>query len=175
MAPGESSSSSGLSPSSAVQEEDISGPSAAQLAKYRALVDTNLRPLYEAEAVKAKAIQDQIDVYRDLAKNIRVVQQEMAAAGHSQLKTQVDVGSGCFVQAMVPDASRIMVHVNLGFHVEMTLDEALSFTTVKQQHLHDGSRRQQTKVEHIRRDLGTAVDAVARLEKLEAQHRLARG
>ncbi|KIY94789.1 hypothetical protein MNEG_13172 [Monoraphidium neglectum] len=44
--------------------------------------------------------------------------------GRRELKSLVDLGSGVFCQARVPDASRLFVAVGLGFHVECTLEEA---------------------------------------------------
>lgn len=68
-------------------------------------------------------------------------------ASHSQLKqtincmnespveeglcTQVDLGSNFYVQALVPDVSHIFINVGLGFHVELTLEEALTFIDKK--------------------------------------------
>jgi prefoldin subunit 5 len=69
-----------------------------------------------------------------------------------KMTTMVDVGSECFVQAKMfvwvtlssgcgltilrsEDTSRIFVHVGMGFHAEMTLDEALKFITSKEAEL----------------------------------------
>jgi prefoldin subunit 5 len=74
------------------------------------------------------------------------------------MTTMVDVGSECFVQAkmfvlpllsdhMYPspdligymfcreDTSKIFVNVGMGFHAEMTLDEALQFIATKEKEL----------------------------------------
>lgn len=47
------------------------------------------------------------------------------------LRTQVDLGSNFYVQSHVPDVSRIYVNVGLGFHLELTLQEALTFIDKK--------------------------------------------
>jgi prefoldin subunit 5 len=57
------------------------------------------------------------------------VPQERAAAtaaGTSPppLKARVELGPGVYVRARVPDTSRICLAVGLGFHLELTLEEA---------------------------------------------------
>ncbi|XP_071960663.1 protein UXT-like isoform X1 [Antedon mediterranea] len=49
----------------------------------------------------------------------------------SDLKTQVDLGCNFYVQAKVPDASKIFVNVGFGFFVEFTHQEALTFIEEK--------------------------------------------
>ncbi|RZF36838.1 hypothetical protein LSTR_LSTR004526 [Laodelphax striatellus] len=41
------------------------------------------------------------------------------------LKTQVDIGCNFYMQAHVPDVSRILIDVGCGYFVEFTLNEAL--------------------------------------------------
>ena len=50
------------------------------------------------------------------------------------LKTQVNLGSDFYVQAHVPDTSKIFVSVGLGFHAELTLDEAVALCTQREAH-----------------------------------------
>ncbi len=45
--------------------------------------------------------------------------------GQKELKTLVEIGSGVYCQARVPDTSRIFMSVGLGFQVECTLEEAV--------------------------------------------------
>lgn len=45
------------------------------------------------------------------------------------LDTYVNLGNDVFVEAHVPDTSRVFVAVGLGFHAEMTRDEAISFAS----------------------------------------------
>lgn len=46
-------------------------------------------------------------------------------------KTKVDIGSNFFIQAHVPDASKILLDVGLGNYIEFTLDEALVIINVR--------------------------------------------
>jgi len=52
-----------------------------------------------------------------------------------EVKTMINLGSEFYVQAKIPDTSRIFVNIGLGFHVEFTLKEALIFIDVKEKHL----------------------------------------
>lgn len=45
----------------------------------------------------------------------------------TSLKTMVDLGCDFYVQASVPDTHWIYVNVGLGFHAQMTLEEAVAF------------------------------------------------
>ncbi|XP_053536393.1 protein UXT isoform X1 [Ictalurus punctatus] len=51
--------------------------------------------------------------------------------GSKELKTDVDLGCSFFVQAHVPDTSKIFVAVGYGFFLELTLSEALTFIEKK--------------------------------------------
>lgn len=46
-------------------------------------------------------------------------------------KTQVDIGSNFFIEAHVPDASKIFLDVGLGHYIEFTLEEALIVINVR--------------------------------------------
>jgi prefoldin alpha subunit len=52
----------------------------------------------------------------------------------TSIKTQVNLGSDFYVQAHVPDTSKIMVSIGLGFHAELTLDEAVTLCTQREAH-----------------------------------------
>lgn len=46
-------------------------------------------------------------------------------------KTKVDIGNNFFIQAHIPDASKILLDVGLGHYVEFDLDEALIVINVR--------------------------------------------
>jgi prefoldin subunit 5 len=43
------------------------------------------------------------------------------------LKTLVDLGGHCYVQAIIPDTEFVFVNCGLGFNLQMTKNEALAF------------------------------------------------
>lgn len=46
-------------------------------------------------------------------------------------KTKVDIGNNFYIQAHIPDASKILLDVGLGHYVEFDLDEALIVINVR--------------------------------------------
>lgn len=46
-------------------------------------------------------------------------------------KTKVDIGNNFFIQAHVPDASKILLDIGLEHYIEFTLDEALVVINVR--------------------------------------------
>lgn len=69
--------------------------------------------------------------YQDLERNIFTLKEEKLA----QLRTRVELGSGVYMQAVVPDADKVYVNVGLGFHVECSWDDALRIAELKKESL----------------------------------------
>lgn len=46
-------------------------------------------------------------------------------------KTKVDIGNNFFIQAHVPDASKILLDIGLGHYIEFNLDEALIVINIR--------------------------------------------
>lgn len=65
-----------------------------------------------------------------------------------ELKTKVDLGCNFYVQAKVPDTSRIYVNIGFGFFVEFTHEEALKFIKKKTDSLNE-------KAENLTKDAVT--------------------
>ncbi|CAG8573249.1 53_t:CDS:2 [Diversispora eburnea] len=53
----------------------------------------------------------------------------------------VDLGSNFYVQAKVPDTTYIYINVGFGFHVQLTLDEAIAFIEKKEAMLQKRSNK----------------------------------
>lgn len=53
----------------------------------------------------------------------------------TQITTLVHLGCGVHARAHVPDASRLLVSVGIGFQLECTLDEALRVAALRLEHL----------------------------------------
>lgn len=47
----------------------------------------------------------------------------------------INMGCEFYMQSVVEDVKTIFVNVGLGFHVQMTMDEALAFTHTKEKEL----------------------------------------
>ncbi|KAL8617433.1 hypothetical protein ACOMHN_064036 [Nucella lapillus] len=67
-----------------------------------------------------------------------------------ELKTKVDLGCNFYVQANIPDASKIFVCVGFGFFLEMTYDEAIQFIDKKAAFLTEQSESLTTSASEIK-------------------------
>lgn len=74
--------------------------------------------------------QKELQELSDLADNIRTLQQTNQAS----FKSQVEIAPGIFCKARVPSTDHMYVAVGLGFHVQCSLDEALSIVSLKREH-----------------------------------------
>ncbi|KAI9199702.1 UXT-like protein [Polychytrium aggregatum] len=94
-----------------------------QIKKYDGFINDRLRVDLQDTLDQRDALYDKISEYLKLKVQIETIK----AQGAQQLKTQVDIGCDFYVQAKVPDASRIFVDIGYGFYPELTLDEAIAF------------------------------------------------
>ncbi|XP_024078134.1 protein UXT, partial [Terrapene carolina triunguis] len=62
---------------------------------------------------------------------LKTVIERLQEVGGRAVQTQVDLGYNFFVNADVPDTSRIFVALGYGFFAELTLTEALRFVERK--------------------------------------------
>ncbi|KAK8396008.1 hypothetical protein O3P69_005234 [Scylla paramamosain] len=79
-------------------------------------------------------LEERDKVYEDIAAHSQLKQMItciIESPDQEGLRTKVDLGSNFYVQAHVPDTSRIYVNVGLGFFLELTLQEALGFIDKK--------------------------------------------
>ncbi|XP_060958754.1 uncharacterized protein LOC115698689 isoform X2 [Cannabis sativa] len=99
--------------------------------KYEEFVDHRLKPdLVRAIAERDKVFEQQ-KVFSDLRKNIETMEENSVTS----LRTQVNLGSEVYMQADVPDTTRIFVDIGLGFHAEFTWSEALNYITLREERL----------------------------------------
>ena len=64
-----------------------------------------------------------VEQYEVLRANIELMKKETK----STVRSLVNIGSEVFVQARAEDRNHIFINVGLGFHVEFTLDEAITY------------------------------------------------
>ena len=89
-------------------------------------------------------------------------------AGHKQMKSQVELGSGVFCRAVVPDTSHICISIGLGFHLEVTLEEAGRVIDLKQEALREQVERCIDKAARIKAHLKFVAEAIRELTELPA-------
>ncbi|XP_044539046.1 protein UXT [Gracilinanus agilis] len=96
------------------------------------------------------------EVYGQLANYLQLknVLERLQESGDQKLRTQVDLGCNFYVNAEVPDPSRIFVALGYGFFLELTLMEALKFIDRKSRlltSLSDSLTRDSARIKaHIR-------------------------
>jgi prefoldin alpha subunit len=115
----------------------------AKIAEYERFIGERLRPdLLAAEQARDKT-QREVLQWEALVVNARSLREE----GREEMRTLVDLGAQVYCQADVPDTSRVFVSVGLGFHAEMTLEEAEAFA--------------ERKMEKLRQDVAKKIEEVA--------------
>ncbi|KAE8581992.1 hypothetical protein XENTR_v10019897 [Xenopus tropicalis] len=95
--------------------------------RYEAFVWETLRGDLRKVLESRDAVYEKISQYLQL-KNVIERLQELPP---ETLQTQVDLGCNFFVNAEVPDCSRIFVALGFGFYLDLTLPEALKFIEKK--------------------------------------------
>eukprot|EP00727_Mastigamoeba_balamuthi_P006542 m51a1_g2508 hypothetical protein (150) ;mRNA; f:141746-142195 len=126
-------------------------------AEYRAFIDGQLAQDLAARVAELRALDAQAASYDDL----RAKLEQLGAA--RDVEALVDLGGRFYAQARVPDMSRVCVHVGLGFHVEMSRDEALAFVPLKVAELGRLRGAAARAVAQSKATLATANDALDRL------------
>lgn len=99
-----------------------------KIEKYEHLLNNVLRENLRIVLEERDKVYEDIATHSQLKQTITCI---IEAPEKEGLRTQVDLGSNFYVQAQVPDTSRIFVNVGLGFYVELTLQEALGFIDKK--------------------------------------------
>lgn len=121
-----------------------------QAEQFRTFLKNTLRPELKRLRHKEAEVEQEINDYQDLIDRLALIQEKSL-----QLES-VDLGHRMvFCHANIPDTSRIFVHVGMGFHVELTLTEAVEYSKKRIHFLRSiVFRNIQTKitkvVEHIR-------------------------
>ncbi|KAK3237948.1 hypothetical protein CYMTET_52012 [Cymbomonas tetramitiformis] len=113
----------------------------SKIQKYEEFMDRLKRDLRHAIGEREKT-QKQLDSYRDLADNVKMLGLE----GIKDMRSLVNLGSEFFVQAQVTDTSKLFVNVGLGFHVELTHEETSKFVENKLAALHEDATRKSEQV-----------------------------
>nr|CAG4650683.1 EOG090X0MWD [Sida crystallina] len=82
------------------------------------------------------------------------------------LKTKVDLGCSFFVQAEIPDVSKILVSVGYGFFLELTHDEAVKFIAKRVALLNGKLKKLDQQSATINADIKIVLDILAQLQNL---------
>ncbi|XP_002410385.2 protein UXT [Ixodes scapularis] len=84
-------------------------------------------------------------------------------------RTQVDLGCNFYVQAVVPDPSKVCVQVGLGFFVELTHEEALWFVGRREVVLEQDLKRLSEDSANIKAHIQMTLQCLRELQGLPVE------
>ena len=130
-------------------------------------IETVVRKDWEAASRDAQKVEDECEEYLDLKAKlaglqVQLVQRQQgqsdqaatASTAEAIVAPVVNLGHNrLFCRARVPDASFAYIHVGMGFHVQLTVQEALQFVDRRLDHLHAVQTHRKDKEERVRTHL----------------------
>ncbi|CAG8454883.1 2891_t:CDS:2 [Ambispora gerdemannii] len=139
-----------------------------KIAQYESFLNDKLKPDLKKTLDLRDAVYDQITEYLKLKTQIRVITENQL----TELKTMVDLGTNFYVQAKVPDTMYIFVNVGFGFHVQLTLVEAIEFIDRKEKVLQRKAEQYTKKASNIKANIKLVLEALTEIMKLEKDPQL---
>ncbi|CAM9678573.1 unnamed protein product [Ascophyllum nodosum] len=136
-----------------------------EVAAYEQWVNTVLRPKLEYHRERIAKIEEEIDQYTKLKEKLSGI---LVREDQGPLEMLVELGADCHTRAKVDDPSKVFVHVALGFHVEFTLTEAISFSDVKRASLSKTVVNLKEREYEVASDVVSAEAIILELRRLSA-------
>lgn len=113
----------------------------------------------------------EIAEYNQLKTTVELLISQVQAQGAAKpLKTMVDLGCNFYSHAKVEDPSMIFVSIGLGFHLEMTLSEAVSFIDSKVLRLTERSNQLSEQAALINGRIKLVMETLRELQFSTPQH-----
>ncbi|XP_038060711.1 protein UXT-like [Patiria miniata] len=137
----------------------------SKITEYEKFVNEVLRRDLQRVLEERDKIYEQAAHYLQLKTTIDKLQE--ANLAKDGLKTKVDLGCNFYVQANIPDATRIYILVGFGFFVEFTLPEALKFIDKKCKHLTSLSDKLTKDSAEIKANIKLVYEGLRELQHLE--------
>lgn len=110
---------------------------------YSNFVASRLRPELDLAEQSRKETKDEISGYKDLEGRLRYFKENEV----TEYESTVDLGYRTISCSAIGSATKIHVHVGMGFHVEMTIEEAIRFVKKRMNFLeNDVLKRKERKV-----------------------------
>lgn len=108
-------------------EQELRG----KIKEYLAFVDNTLQPQLTDALAKREEIESEIREYRELSQNLKQFQ-----AKTLKTSTLVDLGHELlYCHAKIIDPNHVFVSIGMGFHAELTIQEAILFITRRIEYL----------------------------------------
>lgn len=96
--------------------------------RYEGLIQDQLKHELTCVLDKRDEVFEKIAQCLELRNNMKSLLEQQTCT----FKAMVDLGSNTYVQAVVPNTLHVYVSVGLGFHAQMTLQEAIDFATKRE-------------------------------------------
>jgi prefoldin subunit 5 len=127
-----------------------------KIKEYAAFIDNTLHPELERRVLAREKIEEEIEEYRDLAAKLQAVEERTSTS--QPLQALVDLGhKTIFCQAETSVPLKLYVHVGMGFHVEMTTAEAISFCHARIDYLSRVLNFRMERAAQVARDLQASL------------------
>lgn len=109
-------------------------------------------------------LRDSIAQYQDLRANIASIKE----SGQDSLETLVNVGCEYYMEAEIPDVSRVFVDIGLGIFAEFTLDEAVRVCSERETLLTKKVDIQSAVSARIKAQMFELSSGLAQLKRMES-------
>ncbi|KAI9594121.1 Prefoldin subunit-domain-containing protein [Syncephalis fuscata] len=133
-----------------------------KLARYETFVNERLKPDLEQTLVLRDQVFTKISEYEKLQLHLGTIKEQEL----DSLTTMVDLGCSFYAQAKVPDTTYIYVSIGYGFHLQLTIDEAVVFIERKIKHLRKMGDTYTNEAAKIRAHIKTMLHAMAEILQL---------
>lgn len=158
------------------QSKGASSDLQSSIQKYHQFIEQTLkRDLAVCTQLQEKVHQKHTD-YAALRQSLLTLQGQHAAERAAQpdvaiarMKSMLNLGSEFYVKAVVPDPTRLFLDVGLGFHVELTLGEAIAWIDAKLPTLEVKLARTKEQQAMIQGKIKVVYEGIAELMQLQQQ------
>jgi prefoldin alpha subunit len=133
----------------------------SNILEYSKFIDNVLSPDLKSLVSEKTEIETEINDYKELGQQLR----NLATEAPEEIESTVDLGyETIFCRAVAENPSTVFVHVGMGFHVELTLVEAIEFVTKRISLLETGRlSKKETKIQEVNAHIDSARQILIQL------------
>ncbi|RKP12505.1 hypothetical protein BJ684DRAFT_20962 [Piptocephalis cylindrospora] len=148
--------------SSSVLAKHLEPEMRSKVQGYEDFVGERLMP----DLAKTEELLQTIRAHLENVQELREKVQGLIENPSSTMETTTDLGQGFLAHASIPDTQWIYVNVGFGFHVQMSLDEAITFTHDQQALLERKEERLAKLADDIKANIQMVYNALAEILQL---------
>lgn len=143
-----------------IANDDLRG----KITAYGNFVTKTLQPQLQAAVDARDEVEAEISEYAALQKKLRDIEKivggDMPRKQSTAMDTLVDISHGTiFCNATIPNPRTVYVNVGFGFHVEMTLSEAIAFIDKRVEYLNTNVLKHRMEVARtVAKDVEDALE-----------------